>query len=202
MDLSGGALRELREAAGLSQSELARRTGLHQPVLSAYEAGRREPRASAISRIVTGSGHRLTIAATPDGNTLAGIVEQLIDDGELDDRELVWRVFVHSFGRNRWRTFEQPQREAALLTEPRRTGSRTIDSLAAAVARWLSTSANIAEPPWVKTRVGTLTHRWYPGLFSTTDARRRIIDDRPEPSFAAFNIWVDPDDLPPPRRED
>jgi transcriptional regulator with XRE-family HTH domain len=36
-------LKEFREAAGLSQHELARRAGVSQPVLSQYESGKRKP---------------------------------------------------------------------------------------------------------------------------------------------------------------
>ncbi|BCW63862.1 XRE family transcriptional regulator [Arthrobacter sp. StoSoilB22] len=37
----GNAVREVREAAGISQGELARRSGVAQPNIAAYEAGRR-----------------------------------------------------------------------------------------------------------------------------------------------------------------
>lgn len=44
-------IRQLREAAGLSQSELARRTGIAQPNLSAYESGRRQLTQDVLDRI-------------------------------------------------------------------------------------------------------------------------------------------------------
>ncbi len=40
----GPRFRELRELAGLSQSEAARRAGIGQPLLSLYEHGRYTPR--------------------------------------------------------------------------------------------------------------------------------------------------------------
>lgn len=196
MDLSGQTLRELRDAAGISQSELARRTGLHQPVLSAYEAGHREPRASAIARIVAGTGHRLAFLPSSDAESLAGVVEELIAASVLDDRSVVWRLLVHSFGRNRWRTLDYGQRVEALHREPRHTGSRRIDALVAGVARWLARTEEIEEPGWIERRAAYLEQRWYPALFSEGDARRELIDEQPEQSFAAFNIWVDVDDLP------
>lgn len=44
-------VRELREAAGLSQAELARRSGVAQPNIAAYEAGRRRASAEMLERL-------------------------------------------------------------------------------------------------------------------------------------------------------
>lgn len=44
-------VRELREASGLSQTELARRSGVAQPNLAAYEAGRRRASAEMLERL-------------------------------------------------------------------------------------------------------------------------------------------------------
>lgn len=44
-------VRSLREAAGLSQAELARRSGVAQPNLAAYENGRRQPSPEMITRL-------------------------------------------------------------------------------------------------------------------------------------------------------
>jgi predicted nucleotidyltransferase len=54
-------LREARRRAGLSQAELARRAGVAQPVISAYETGRREPGLSMLDKLVTASGHDLVV---------------------------------------------------------------------------------------------------------------------------------------------
>lgn len=44
-------IRELREAAGLSQAELARRSGIAQPNVAAYEAGRRKASVEMLERL-------------------------------------------------------------------------------------------------------------------------------------------------------
>lgn len=44
-------LRELREQAGLSQSQLAARSGVAQPNIAAYESGRRIPSAAMVDRL-------------------------------------------------------------------------------------------------------------------------------------------------------
>ena len=58
-------IRDARAAAGLSQSELARRAGIAQPVVSAYERGHREPGLTMLSKLLRAAGHQLEIHATP-----------------------------------------------------------------------------------------------------------------------------------------
>lgn len=61
-------IREARRRSGLSQAELARRAHVSQPVISAYESGRREPGLSMLTKLVEASGHTLNIdlVAEPD----------------------------------------------------------------------------------------------------------------------------------------
>jgi transcriptional regulator with XRE-family HTH domain len=54
----GGALRREREARGVSQSSLARRTGVSQSAISRIEAGREVPSLERWSRLLAGLGLR------------------------------------------------------------------------------------------------------------------------------------------------
>ncbi len=54
-------LREARRRAGLSQAELARRAGITQSVVSAYETSSREPSLPTLSKLVRASGGHLDI---------------------------------------------------------------------------------------------------------------------------------------------
>lgn len=47
-------LREVRAVSGLSQEQLARRTGLHTTAIGRYERGAREPRLTTILRLARG----------------------------------------------------------------------------------------------------------------------------------------------------
>lgn len=58
----GAMIREARLRAGLSQTELARRAGVAQPVISAYESDRREPGMTMLTKLIEASGHRLVLA--------------------------------------------------------------------------------------------------------------------------------------------
>ncbi|MGB5695620.1 MAG: helix-turn-helix domain-containing protein [Polyangiales bacterium] len=52
----GARLRELRLAAGLTQAELARRTGIHRPNIARVEAGRHTPSLETLARIANAIG--------------------------------------------------------------------------------------------------------------------------------------------------
>lgn len=58
---AGAVIREARLRSGLSQAELARRAHVSQPVVSAYESGRREPGLSMLAKLVEASGHQLDV---------------------------------------------------------------------------------------------------------------------------------------------
>lgn len=52
----GAALRAARQRAGLSQYDLAARTGMHFTAVARYEQGRGEPRLSTLVRLARGLG--------------------------------------------------------------------------------------------------------------------------------------------------
>ncbi len=52
----GQRIRELRLAAGLTQAELARRTGIHRPNIARVEAGRHTPSLETLSRLASAIG--------------------------------------------------------------------------------------------------------------------------------------------------
>jgi predicted nucleotidyltransferase/DNA-binding XRE family transcriptional regulator len=54
-------LRRARLRAGLSQAELAARAGVAQSVISAYEAGRRQPALSTLARLIEAAGYDLVV---------------------------------------------------------------------------------------------------------------------------------------------
>ena len=59
-------IRVVRRRRGLTQAELARRAGTSQPVVSAYEHGRRDPTFGTLRRLVAAAGERLLVdAAVP-----------------------------------------------------------------------------------------------------------------------------------------
>ena len=59
--MAGSLLREARRRAHLSQVELARRAGVAQSVVSAYESGTRQPSLPTLTRLVAATGLDLDV---------------------------------------------------------------------------------------------------------------------------------------------
>lgn len=65
IDSAGSLVREARRRAGMTQTQLAERAGVTQSVVSAYEAGRREPSLPVLLRLIAATGHALDGALVP-----------------------------------------------------------------------------------------------------------------------------------------
>ncbi|HEX9337329.1 MAG TPA: helix-turn-helix domain-containing protein [Pseudonocardiaceae bacterium] len=66
---AGTMIRQARQGDRLSQTDLARRAGVAQPVISAYEADRRKPSFETLAKLIEATGHQLAvelIAPPPD----------------------------------------------------------------------------------------------------------------------------------------
>jgi transcriptional regulator with XRE-family HTH domain len=55
----------------LTQAELADRAGTSQPVISAYEHGRRDPSVGTLARLIEATGERLQISAVATPASIA-----------------------------------------------------------------------------------------------------------------------------------
>lgn len=84
--VAGDLIAHIRQTSGLSQAELARRSGLQSSVLSAYEHGRRQPSVSALARIARAAGLELEISPLTDADALERSGRVLLDVLELADR--------------------------------------------------------------------------------------------------------------------
>ncbi len=88
---TGFLIRDARRAAGLTQADLAERSGTSQATLSAYERDRKTPSAATLARLLAASGRRLATrpasrpVVTPTGAQLeerGRILAQVIDLAE------------------------------------------------------------------------------------------------------------------------
>lgn len=59
-------LRTARRRNGLSQAALAARAGTSQPVISAYEHGRRDPTTQTLRRLLAAAGEWLELRLAPE----------------------------------------------------------------------------------------------------------------------------------------
>jgi uncharacterized protein len=70
---AGALLRQARTQARLSQTELARRAGVAQSVISAYESDRREPGLRTLAKLIEATGHQLNVDLDPGPSGCLGL---------------------------------------------------------------------------------------------------------------------------------
>lgn len=63
--LGGDFLRATREQQGISQEELARRVGTHQPQISAWETGKKPIQVEHLAALLSALGMDLGLTAVP-----------------------------------------------------------------------------------------------------------------------------------------
>jgi transcriptional regulator with XRE-family HTH domain len=61
----GATIKQAREAAGLSQAELAERMGTTQSAVARLESPRSNPRVATLDRAVAATGQRISVAVEP-----------------------------------------------------------------------------------------------------------------------------------------
>lgn len=175
MDHVGVLLRRARIGAGLTQAELARRSGTSQPTLSAYERGRKTPNAGTLVRLLAVAGATLDTAdlpATirdwlrrrhnpsqkPPSDAFAGTAAR-VSAGEPWNfvlRELLDGVY-------RWHHVSGPAAVATLARdEPDLTGDQRFDALLAGLAEHLAAAHGYARPHWTCDPKRFLDHWWFP----------------------------------------
>lgn len=64
-DDAAAMLRDARRRAGLTQRQVAARAGLRQPVVAAYESGRRQPTLPMLRKLLRATGHDLDLELRP-----------------------------------------------------------------------------------------------------------------------------------------
>lgn len=90
--MSGSLLREARLRAGLSQVELARRAGVTQSVVSAYEMGARQPSLPTLIRLVAASGLDLDVRVRPPADDSPPDFHRVLLERLFEQRREVRRI--------------------------------------------------------------------------------------------------------------
>ncbi len=97
---SADLLRTARKQARLSQNDLARRAGVVQSVISAYESGSREPSLSTLSRLVEATGHVLAVDVVPVSEYPPGLPETPLGRRLRQRRKAIIRAAEEHHARN------------------------------------------------------------------------------------------------------
>ncbi|HEX3897925.1 MAG TPA: helix-turn-helix domain-containing protein [Mycobacteriales bacterium] len=160
MVASGELLRTAREDSGLSQSELARRSGVPQSMLSAYEAGKRQPALPTLIKLVEATGHTLTIGLQRDDPSVRGLPDTPLGR-RLRRHRLALLDAVADAGGSNLRVFgsvargqDTPDSDVDLLVDlPESTGLFALQALEGQLRRILHVDVDLAPPSSLKSRV-------------------------------------------------
>ncbi|MBI4259587.1 MAG: XRE family transcriptional regulator [Actinobacteria bacterium] len=79
MALSARLIRDARMVAGLTQSELARRSSTSQPAVAAYESGAKVPTVDTLERLLRAAGMEVSVRPSP-GSDVGTPLRRLIHE--------------------------------------------------------------------------------------------------------------------------
>jgi len=155
-------IHEARQAAGITQLELASRAGTAQPAVAAYESGARTPNLATLKRLLGACEYDVELLARPrvrrGSASLAElgqtITEDLAQDNEQDAIRLLFG-FADDF-----RGSSRAGGIALLRDEPAATGDARFDAALAGVAELFAAEGGIAAPGWVN-GAGRFVEPWW-----------------------------------------
>jgi len=88
----------------LSQNDVARRAGLAQSVISAYEAGHRQPSVPTLAKLIEATGHELVIGLRPISSVPRGLPPTRLGRQLRQRRKAILRI-AEKYGATSVRVF-------------------------------------------------------------------------------------------------
>jgi uncharacterized protein len=160
VESSSALLRTARERSGLSQSELARRSGVAQSVVSAYEAGKRQPALPTLSKLIAATGHSLAINLERSDPAVRGLPDTALGRKLRQHRQALLDAVAKTGGSN-LRVFgsvargqDGPDSDVDLLVDlPAGTGLFALQALEGQLRRILKVDVDLAPATSLKPRV-------------------------------------------------
>ena len=159
-------LKRARASAHLSQTEVARRAGVAQSVISAYESGRREPSVSTLERLVRATGHRLVIDLESTDEYPRGIPDTPLGR-RLRQRRRSVLACAARHGASNVRVFgsaargeDQAESDVDLVVDlDRNTGLFSLEALRRELSEILGVSVDVAPSDSLRPRVREVVDR-------------------------------------------
>jgi transcriptional regulator with XRE-family HTH domain len=144
-------IHESRQAAGMTQMELATRAGTAQPAVAAYESGARTPNLATVERLLDACGYDVELLARPRIRRGAASLAELGQTIEADlaqglEQDALRLLFGFA---DDFRGSSRAGRIALLGEEPASTGDTRFDAALAGVAELFAGEGAFAAPPWV-----------------------------------------------------
>jgi transcriptional regulator with XRE-family HTH domain len=144
-------IRHAREAAGITQLEVAERAGTAQPAVAAYESGARTPSLTTLVRLLGACEHDVDVVARPRMRRgaaslaeLSPTIRQDLEDGREQDALRLLFGFSDDF-----RGSSRPGAIELIAEEPVATGDSRLDAALAGTAEFFATERGIPAPGWV-----------------------------------------------------
>ncbi len=155
-------IRDARQAAGITQLELAARAGTAQPAVAAYESGGKTPNLATLERLLGACEHDIEVLARPRMRRgaaslaeLAQTIEEDLEHGHEQDALRLLFGFADDF-----RGSSRPGRVALLRDTPPGTGDARFDAALAGVAELFAAEGAISAPDWVN-EPGRFVEPWW-----------------------------------------
>ena len=155
-------IRDAREAAGITQQDLASRARTAQPAIAAYESGARTPSLATLERLLGACEYDVEVLARPRVRRgaaslaeLGGTIAEDLKEGREPDALRLLFGFADDF-----RGSSRPGKIALLRDEPPPTGDARFDAALAGVAELFAAEGAIAAPAWVN-GLGRFVEPWW-----------------------------------------
>lgn len=150
MNSPASLLRIMRQRAGLTQSELARRAGTSQPTLARYESGELVPRFETLTRLAAAAEHTMVVTMQPEIRRGALTIDEVASDLrsliDSDGVAALWRRlldFVDDF-----RGSSHAGKVWLIEVPPQLIGDQRVDAAIAGIVEMLCSEASISVPLW------------------------------------------------------
>jgi transcriptional regulator with XRE-family HTH domain len=139
-------VRNARRVAGLSQTQLAERSGVAASAISQIEAGKRNPSYETVTRLIASTGGQLVSVPTRI-DTAASLALQIAEDVRAGKQAYALRAFIQL--NDNLCSVEGSTRLALCMTEPAPTGSKRWDAAIAALVAYRLRQQGVLAPTWV-----------------------------------------------------
>jgi transcriptional regulator with XRE-family HTH domain len=144
-------IRNARQAAGITQVEVAEQAGTTQPAVAAYESGARTPSLTTLTRLLGACEHDVEVLARPRMRRgaaslveLSQAIKQDLASGREQDALRLLFGFADDF-----RGSSRPGAIELITREPAATGDSRFDATLAGVAEFFAIERGIPIPGWV-----------------------------------------------------
>jgi transcriptional regulator with XRE-family HTH domain len=144
-------IRRARQAAGITQLEVAELAGTTQPAVAAYESAARTPSLTTLVRLLGACEYDVEVVAHPrmrNGAASLAELSQTIQQDVADGREQDALRLLFGFADD-FRGSSRPGAIELIAEEPAATGDSRFDATLAGTAEFFAAERGVPAPGWV-----------------------------------------------------